>query len=129
VTLPHDSTVTVATLNNLPAGSYLVLAKTTVVETDSSGGHGGVARCTVNGDPTANTPSDDYAETELGRGGNGAADRAPLPTQVTIDLASAGAVVLRCRWNDDKRSSPALARETKVTAVRVGSATRTPVSG
>jgi hypothetical protein len=131
VTLTSNSNITVATLSNLAPGSYLLIAKTTVVLTGTSGNKDTGTRCTVNGDPDTTTISDDYAETELGRqGGNGDNEivgRATLQTQVTIDLASTTSITLKCRRNGG--TGTAVARESKVIAIGLGSVTRTAVSG
>jgi len=126
--------VTIATMTNVAPGAYVVFAKTTMVQTSlaGDGGPGSFARCTLNGDPTTNTATDDYAETEIGRGGDAQGDvgRATLETQVTTTLGATGSFTLRCRRTDNNGGGElVVARETKIIAVKLGTATRTPVSG
>jgi hypothetical protein len=119
-------------LSNLAAGSDVIVAKTTVVQTASSGGSAANAftRCTLNGDPSTNSASDDYAETELGRADAAESGRATLETQVTVSLAAPTSIALRCRRiNNSGSPRTAVARETKLIAIRVDSITRTAVSG
>ena len=131
VVLTDNANVTVATLSNLAAGSYIILAKTTVVQTGSgSAGPNAFTRCTLNGDPSTNTATDDFAETELGRGDAAESGRATLATHVTISLSTPTSVALRCRRvNNSGSTRTAVARETKLIAIKVGSITRTAVSG
>ena len=132
VALTDNTNVTVATLSNLAAGSYVIFAKTTIVQTTSSGGAGPNAftRCTLNGEPSTNTPTDDFAETELGRGDAAESGRATLATHVTISLSTPTSIALRCRRvNNSGSARTAVARETKLIAIKVGSITRTAVSG
>jgi hypothetical protein len=127
VALPNNTPVTVATLASLPAGSYVIFAKTTVVQTAPSGGGGTNAftRCTVNGDPSTNVTTDDYAEAELGRGAASEVGRATLATHVTLSLSSTGSVTLRCRVGDNSGASlAAVARESKLIAIKVDAVTR-----
>jgi len=118
---------------NVPPGAYVVFAKTTMVQTvdAGTGGTDAFGRCTLNGDPTTNTATDDYAETEIGRAGSsGAIGRATLETHVTVTLTATGSFTLRCRRTDNSGASePVVARETKIIAIKLGSATRTPVGG
>ena len=110
----------------------MIFAKTTVVQTTSSGGAGPNAftRCTVNGDPSTNTATDDFAETELGRGDAAESGRATLATHVTISLSTPTSIALRCRRvNNSGSARTAVARETKLIAIEVGSITRPAVSG
>jgi hypothetical protein len=109
----------------------VIFAKTTVVQTDSGGaGPNAFTRCTLNGDPSTKTPTDDYAETELGRGDAAASGRATLATHVTISLGAPTSIALRCRRTNSSGSpKTAVARETKLIAINVGSITRTAVSG
>lgn len=139
VVLPTGTSVTVATMANVSPGTYLVMAKTTLVQTfiTGVGGPNASARCTVNGDPATNTTTDDYGETELGRGreaelGSSEVGRATVHTQVTTNLAATGSFTLRCRnveITSGDPNDPVVARETKIIAIKLGSATRTPVVG
>jgi hypothetical protein len=113
---------------NVPAGSYVVSAKTTVVQTQVSGGAAvnAYTRCTLD----AGGASTDYAETELGRGDAWEVGRATLHTQVLTTLAGTGTIVLRCRrLNNSGSPKTAVARQTKIIAVSVGEITRTAVTG
>ena len=114
------------------AGTYVIFAKTTVVQTDSSGGAGSNAftRCTLQGDPSTNVATDDFAETELGRGDAAESGRATLQTTVTQTFASSGSILLRCRRiNNSGSARTAVARETKIVVIKVDTATRTAVTG
>ena len=120
--------MTLATTASLPAGDYTVFAKTTVVQT-STGETGGAAlndtvRCTLNGDPSTNTATDDYAEVELGRGNHepdsGRTGRVTLQTMVTISLPAPATLDIKCRKNAAGETD--VARETKIIAVQVESA-------
>jgi hypothetical protein len=109
----------------------VIFAKITVVQTGSSGGGGpnSFTRCTVNGEPSTNTPTDDYAEAEVGRGDASEVGRATLATHVTISL-NAPMSISRCRHiNNSGAPRTAVARETKLIAIKVGATTRTAVSG
>ncbi len=140
VTLPSATTVTLATMANVAPGAYVVMAKTTLVQTitaQSGGGTNLPARCTLNGDPVSNTATDDWAEVELGRGedneiGFSETGRATLHTQVTTNLGATGSFVLRCRNTEvafGNPNEPVVARETKIIAIKVDTASRTAVSG
>src|SRR5918992_823934 len=118
-TLPDNVEVTVATMSNVPAGAYVVYAKTTVVQTAVSGGAAvnAYTRCTLN----AGGPSTDYAETELGRGDAWEVGRATLQAHVLTTFSSTGTIVLRCRrLNNSGTPRTAVARQTKIIAVEVG---------
>jgi hypothetical protein len=108
--LPEDVEVVVATMSSLEPGSYVVFAKTTVVQL--SGGDGGHpwTRCTL--DTGADT---DYAETEA------RVDRATLQTHLVTTLASPGTITLRCQRAGEDGTY--VARETKIIAIRVDTAT------
>lgn len=131
VVLTDNANVSVATLSNLAAGSYVIFAKTTVVQTGSgSAGPNAFTRSTLNGEPSTNAPTDDFAETELGRGDAAESGRATLATHVTISLSTPTSIALRCRRvNNSGSARTAVARETKLIAIKVGSITRTAVSG
>jgi hypothetical protein len=110
----------------------VILAKTTVVQTASSGGAAANAftRCTLYGVPSSDSATDDYAETELGRGDAAESGRASLETHVTISLDVPTSIALRCRRiNNSGSARTAVARETKLIAIQVDSITRTAVSG
>jgi hypothetical protein len=115
-------------MSNVPAGAYVVYAKTTVVQTAVSGGAAvnAYTRCTLN----AGGPSTDYAETELGRGDAWEVGRATLQAHVLTTFSSTGTIVLRCRrLNNSGTPRTAVARQTKIIAVEVGGIARTAVTG
>jgi hypothetical protein len=125
--LPDNVEVTVATMSNVPAGAYVVFAKTTLVQTGVSGGAAvnAYTRCTLD----AGGPSTDYAETELGRGDAWEVGRATLQAHVLATFSSTGTIVLRCkRLNNSGTPKTAVARQTKIIAVGVAGIDRTAVT-
>jgi hypothetical protein len=108
-------------MTSVDPGSWVVFAKTTVVQTET-GASNGYTRCTLD----AGGASTDYAESEVG-GGGGEARRATLQTNVLAMFASPGTIVLRCRTNGSSRTT--VARQTKIIAVQVDGVTRTAVTG
>jgi hypothetical protein len=131
VDLPNNTNVTVITMPNVPAGSYVFIAKTTVVQTGAVGGAllNEFTRCTLNGDPNSPSADDDYGETELGRGGAWEVGRATLQATVTIVLTTTTSITLQCRRNNTSAGgTPAVARESKIIRIEVGLATRTAVT-
>jgi len=121
-------------MTGVAPGAYVVFAKTTLVQTSPTGdgGAGSFARCTLNGEPSTESVTDDYAETELGRGGDTQGDvgRATLATHVTTTLQATGSFTLSCRRTDNNGTNETVVgRETKIIAVKLGTATRTPVGG
>ena len=113
-------------------GTYIVSAKTTLAQTTTNGtaGTGSLVRCAVNGDPApgGNTTTDDYSETHVWRGVDQEVGTQTLNMQVVVTLASTGNLTLRC-WRFDSANQDLVARESKITAIKVDSATRTAVSG
>lgn len=119
-------------MTNVDPGSYLIFAKTSIVQTSVSGGGGASAytRCTVEGDPTAPSSTDDSGETEIGRGDAWEVGRATLQANVTKALASTGSITLRCRYGNNSGSSrTVVARKTKIIALKVDTTSRTAVTG
>jgi len=119
-------------MSDVEPGAYVVSAKTTLVQIEASDGtlSGPIdaARCTLNGDPSSNSATDDYAETELGRVDRGnETGRATLQTQVTLNLSSMGSLTLICRRGNTGYTH--VARETKIIAVKLNSASRAAVTG
>jgi hypothetical protein len=108
----------VATMANVPAGAYVVYAKTYVVRTGAWDwlDWDAYVRCTLD----AGGGNTDVAEAILWR--------ATLHLQVVTTLASSGSIGLRCRRVSSGAPS-AVARQTTIMAVSVGSVTRTAVSG
>jgi hypothetical protein len=100
------------------AGSYLVSAKTVIVQTENGGGDA-VVRCTLAGGGSV-----DYAESEMG---NSAGKRSTVFTQMVATLADSGTITLRCVRTGAQRAT--VARQTTIVAVSVGDVTRTAVSG
>jgi len=122
-------------MSAVPAGSYVFMAKTTVVQTGVSGGAGGsgsstiFTRCSLLGDPAAPNIADDYASTEVGRGDAWEVGRATLHTQTTQTLTAATDVTLRCRYGSNNNQA-VVARETKIIAIQLDTITsRTAVGG
>ena len=110
-------------MSGVAAGAYTVFAKTTLVQTSSGmvepRGPAATVRCTLNGDPSTNTPDDDYGEAELGRAnhddGGGRTGRATVEAMVTREpgrpgVADAALPQERARprrtWPARPRSSP-----------------------
>jgi hypothetical protein len=127
VTLNNSTTpTTVATTapNNLPAGDYKFDAKTTIDQTDASGGQAapGSTVCTLNA--AGNT---DSAETAIGRGDAWEVDRATLNATVTATLPAATAVTYVCQRNGTNFPANE-ARQTRIIAIKVDTVTRTPLT-
>jgi len=108
---------TVATLANLPAGAYAIFAKANI--TRLAGGIPGVGGCTL----TAEGDSDG-ANTTLQ---NGLSIGSTVSTELTHTFAAAGTVSLSCTANGG--TSQWLASQNKIIALKVGSETRTIVTG
>ena len=124
VRLGEDEPTTVATMAGLAAGSYLVIASTTIVFEHGVGQAG--TTCTLD----AGGVSTDVAETELGLGETLGRTRARLQLTGLVSLAGPGAIVLRCQ--DDERGPAwkvAMARNTKIVAVTLDSVVSTAVDG
>jgi hypothetical protein len=120
VELPDGETVTVATFEDVEPGTYLIFAKTTVEAGTAGAEDGGSVRCSLNGVPTANTTSDDTAETEYGRRN----ETATLATQITQAYSQTGSARLRCLRTSSSGKGDVVARETKIILVPIGSTTR-----
>jgi hypothetical protein len=108
--LPEDVEVVVATMADVQPGSYVVFAKTTVVQLSGADGGSAWTRCTL--DTGVDT---DYAETEP------KVDRATLQTHLVTTLVSPGTITLRCQHVGDHGTH--VARETKIIAIQVDTAT------
>ena len=117
VTLPDGATLTVATMSNVAAGSYVVTAKTTLVQVSGGDGHDPNVICTLD----AGGGSTDTAENDP------RINRATLTMQLVVTLAAPGPIVLRCARDTDK--GVYVAHATKIIAVQVASATTEDVSG
>jgi hypothetical protein len=112
ITLPTSgSPVTVATLANLPAGSYAIQAK---LVADSESASEDYTECTL-----AAGGDNDYADDYLGTGATGDSFRAVFAMQIVHTFTSTGSAVITChRSNSD---SVAFVFEIKITAVKLGS--------
>jgi hypothetical protein len=99
-------------MTNVVAGAYVISAKTIV---EHAGGGGTTVTCTL--DAGGNT---DSAEVAFGS----TVDQGTLSMLVTQVFAATGSIVVRCQ-----SSAAADARGTKITAIRVDTATREAVSG
>ena len=117
VNLPGATDVTLATMSNVPAGSYVVIAKTVIVQL--SGGAGGAPPMTCTLD--AGNGNTDTAETHL------KASLATLHLELVASLPAPGPIVLRCTRDTDPGTY--VARETKIIALQVTSATSAAVTG
>jgi Collagen triple helix repeat (20 copies) len=113
-----NSEATVVTMTPVAAGSYLVSAKTVIVQTENGGGDAEI-RCTLAGGASV-----DYAESEMS---NSSGKRTTLFTQMLATLAAPGKITLSCVRTGSQRTT--VARQTKIIAVSVGDITRTAVSG
>jgi hypothetical protein len=105
-------------MTNVAAGSYAISAKTIVDMTGSDSDWAPV--CTLD----AGGGSVDTAEFGFQNAFGGVQTQATLSLAVTRTFASTGSIVLRCRSDD-----PAVARNTKIVAIRVDTVTREAVSG
>lgn len=111
----NTTDTTVATMTNVPAGTYVFYAKAVLVQNGSpSGGFDLTGTCTLD----AGGAITDASQGEIFGSAN-------VTTFVTKTFASAGTVVLKCRRVDQ----PALARGAKIVAIELSSASRTQVSG
>ena len=111
------TTVTLATMTNVAAGSYVVTAKTTLVQLYGGDGAQPTMSCTLD----AGGGSTDTAETDPH------ANRATLNMQLLVTLAAPGSIVLRCTRDTNKGNY--VAHGTKIIAVQVENATSEEVTG
>ena len=105
-------------MTNVVAGSYAISAKTIVDRTSADSNWSAI--CTLD----AGGGSVDTAEFGFGGAFGGVDTKATLSLAVTRIFAATGSIVLRCRSDD-----PAVARLTKIVAVKVDTVTREAVSG
>jgi hypothetical protein len=117
VTLPDGATLTVATMSNVAAGSYVVTAKTTLVQVAGGDGRDPNVTCTLD----AGGGRTDTAETDPH------ISRVTLNMQLVVTLAMPGPIVLRCARDTNKGAY--VAHATKIIAVQVAHATTEDVSG
>jgi hypothetical protein len=109
--------VTVATLANLPAGSYVVSAKTEL--TSPSAGSTDVA-CTLRAEGDSDT-----GDAFIG-GGTSATFFAMIPLTLTHTFSGVGAVTLSCAKD---LAATANVNNTKIVAIKVGTETHSAVTG
>jgi hypothetical protein len=105
-------------MTNVAAGSYAISAKTIVDMFDPAANWTPV--CTLD----AGGGSVDTAEFGFENAAGGVETLATLSLAVTRTFASTGSIVLRCRSD-----VPAVARNTKLVAIRVDTVTREAVTG
>jgi hypothetical protein len=111
VNLPADTTVAVTAIN-LPAGSYRLDGVTRITKGPGSADWA----CSLNGDPTAASATDDLDSGAFGHTQN---TSATANLHLTLTLGSPATVVLRCR-----ATTAATANETKIIATPLGAANR-----
>jgi hypothetical protein len=109
---------TVATLSNISAGSYLVIAKTTLADT---GAQADTVTCTLD----AGGGVTDSSQSEIGRQKDGA-QHATVSMQLVRTFSSPGSAVLRC---NNAGNSTVNARYSSIIAIAVSAVSRTAVSG
>lgn len=117
VNLPDGATVTLATMTNVAAGSYVVTAKTTLLQLSGGDGAMQAMSCTLD----AGGGSTDTAETDPH------ANRATLNMQLVVTFAAPGPIVLRCMRDTGKGNY--VAHGTKIIVVQVENATSEAVTG
>jgi len=109
--------VTVATLANLPAGAYAISAKATI--TRLAGGSPGIGSCTLTAEADSDTANTTLQNTLL--------IGSSVSAVLTHTFAGTGAATLSCTAIGG--TSNWLASQIKIVAVKVGTETRTTVSG
>jgi hypothetical protein len=112
VAIADGSTVALTAIT-LPAGSYLLEARTRLA---TGAGGSGTWSCALNGDPTADSTSDD---TDSGTFTT-QANTTTATTGVTVTLGSGSAIALRCHVG----GKPATASETRIIATPLAAANR-----
>ena len=105
---------------NVAAGSYLVSAKTTLVQTDNAQNSGTVI-CMLD----AGGGVTDTSEAEIGSQKDGAI-RATVSFQLTKTFASTGSIIVSC---NNSANFQVAARHTTIATLSVGAASRTAVNG
>ena len=120
---PAAKLARVATLSNVPAGTYAIFAKTIITPDPPETGFFNQGE-TVSGHCTLDASGDkDEARALLGT--PGALSPGVLNLQITRSFGSSGTVTLECDVNVSKWK----ASDTSIIAVRVGRAPRSPVEG
>ena len=113
----------VATLANVPAGTYAIFAKTVLTPFEAQGGCFGQS-ATISGHCVLDAGGDkDEARALLGT--PGALAPGAINTQITRAFGSGGSVVLDC----EVLETTWRASDTSIIAIRVGKAPRSPVEG
>jgi hypothetical protein len=116
-------TARVATLANIPPGTYAIFAKTIITPEPPEGGLFGQGS-TINGHCVLDAGGDkDDSRTFLGS--PGALSPAAVNMQITRSFGSTGSASLDCDVNITKWK----ASDTSIIAIRVGKAPRSPVEG
>jgi len=105
---------------NVAAGDYVLIAKTTIVQTQNKDESGADIVCTLDAGATS-----DAAELEVGQK-KGGTERGTLEMQLTKSFSSTGTVLVRCNSAAD---FDVVARGTTIIALNVGAVTRTAVTG
>jgi hypothetical protein len=108
---------TVATMSNIPAGSYVFTAKSTLVS--STGSAEGLVVCTLDAGGTVDTSEIRLVQLST-------AARGVVQMQLVKTFSGTGSAVLRC--NSDASFSVS-ARHSTIIAIKVDTTTRTAVSG
>jgi hypothetical protein len=114
--LPRDTETTIATMSNLPAGSYVISGKTTVVRL--AGGENPEILCTLDTGTVTDTAAGDGQKDD---------DYFTLPTQLAVTFGGTGTVTLHCMLTGSNATF--VARATKIIALMVGTVTADPVVG
>jgi hypothetical protein len=115
--LPQNVDQTVATMASVPAGSYVFVAKTTLVS--DTGSDSANVVCTLDAGGTVDT-------SELRMVQLSVAARGTVEMQLVKTFASTGNAVVRCQSD---ASFTIVARHTTIVAMKVDTVTRTAVSG
>jgi hypothetical protein len=120
---PKAKVSRVATLNNVPAGTYAIIAKTVITPNPPEGGLLNQG-ATISGHCVLDA-SGDKDESRALLGTPGALSPGVIFTQITRSFSSTGVVALDC----DVAETTWRASDTSIIAVRVGRAPRSPVEG
>lgn len=118
-----DKPTRIATLSNIPAGTYALFAKTVITPTEAVGGLLGQGK-PVGGHCVLDAGGDkDEARAQLST--PGALAPGVLNMQITRSYGGVGTATLECDTTNAKWN----ATDTSIIAIRVGSSPRSPVDG